>query len=358
MNEQKLYQEIAAAIRADIYAGRLRAGDTLPRVREMAVRWNCAPGTVQRAYRALSDEGLIISRTGQGTRVAARGADDRVRGLRLVNEAEARLLELIGMGYSVEEIDGALWVALDQIRARRVQQSAGARLALHFVGSHDPALSLASSMIAGEYPIEMTFAGSLNGLLQLAHGQADFAGCHLWDSETHSYNTVYIRRLLHGRETAVMTIAHRRLGLITAQDNPLKVRTLDDLAQSDVRFINRQAGAGTRLWLDDQLAAASVDTAQISGYDQVAHTHAAIAQAVASGKANVGVGVEAAARVFGLAFIPLTTERYDLVIPAETWESAVIQALVGCLQLASTRQAIRDLGGYDTSETGRLAWVS
>lgn len=346
-----LYQAIADAIRADIRAGRLGAGDALPPVREMAARWACAPGTVQRAYRDLSDEGLIVSRTGQGTRVAPQGVRGLMRGLRLVNEVEARLLDLLGKGYSVRELEGALWMALDQIRAR---QAAEERVTLRFVGSHDPALS---AVIAGEYPIEMTFAGSLNGLLQLAGGQADFAGCHLWDSDTHSYNIAYIRRLLPGKETAVMTMAHRRLGLMTAPENPLNVGSLVDLMQPNVTFINRQAGAGTRVWLDDQLAQAGVDTAQIRGYERVAHTHAAVAQAVASGEADAGVGVEAAARVFGLAFIPLATERYDLVIPAERWESAAIQALVGYLQLASTRQAIRDLGGYDTSETGRLAWV-
>lgn len=358
MSNANVYQMIMDAIQQDIHDGRLAVGDVLPSVREMAEQWGCAPGTVQRAYRELAEMGVVISRSGQGTRVAPNSDRRDVRMLKLVNAAESFLLERMGAGYDVFEIERAFALALDGVRVRRNQLPATHTPVLRFVGSHDPALALALTHIAQAYPLEITFAGSMNGLMALAQGQADIAGCHLWDSETHSYNKPFVRRLFHGREMAVLTIAHRRLGLIVLADNPFNVQGLDDLTRDGVRFVNRQDGAGTRVWLDDQLQQRGISAARIVGYEQTVDTHAEVAKTIASGAANVGVGVEAVAKSYGLGFVPLNTEKYDLVIPAETWNSVQVQALVGYLQLDSTRRAIAALGGYSTTETGILDWVS
>jgi molybdate-binding protein/DNA-binding transcriptional regulator YhcF (GntR family) len=356
MTNAKLYQTIAEAVSQDVRAGKLQPGDPLPPVREMAAQWGCAPGTVQRAYRELAEMGVVVSHSGHGTHIAAPPSDD-TRMLKLVNHAEAFLIELVGTGYPLTEVERALRLALDQLHTRQQQIAQSQARALRFVGSHDPALSLVSSQIASQHPIEMTFAGSLNGLLALAHGGADFAGCHLWDSETRRYNLPFVERLLHGRAVALLTVGHRRLGLITTADNPLTLRSLADLTKEGVRFVNRQGGAGTRLWLDDQLAELGVSSDAIAGYAHEVSTHAAVARTIAQGAANAGVGVEAAALAYGLGFIPLTTEQYDMVIPAEHWESAAVQALVRALLSNTTREAIGALGGYDTTHTGELAWV-
>ena len=359
MSTERLFQIIAEAIRRDIYADKLKPGEALPTVRELATQYGCAPGTVQRAYRQLADEGLVISRVGQGTCVAGVeliARDNRLLHLKLVNRIEAFVLDLMGIGHTTTDIEAAMRLALDSIVGQSQQMTD--REPMRFSGSHDPALSMTCSHIASDYPIEMTFVGSMNGLLELAHGKADFSGCHLYDGETHSYNTPFIRRLFNEQEIAVLTVARRHLGLIVAPENPLAINALYDLIRPEIRFVNRQAGAGTRLWLDAQLEDLGLSPADIQGYSDVAYTHSEVAKLVLVGDVDVGIGVEAAAQVYGLGFIPLTTEQYDLVIPTERWQMPAMQALVGSLQSDRTRQAIHALGGYDTSNTGQLNWVS
>jgi putative molybdopterin biosynthesis protein len=152
-------------------------------------------------------------------------------------------------------------------------------------------------------------------------------------------------------------MAHRRLGLITAPGNPLNLLALPDLASAGAHFINRQRGAGTRVWLDAQLRRLSVDAEAIAGYDHEVNTHAEVARAIAEGAADAGLGIETVAISYGLGFVRLATEPYDLVIPAETWETPAIQALAAWLKSEDARNGIAGLGGYETEETGRIRWV-
>jgi molybdate-binding protein/DNA-binding transcriptional regulator YhcF (GntR family) len=358
MPSKQIFQQIVDTIRHDIYTGKLQSGDALPAVRTLAKQYGCAPGTVSRAYRQLTDDGLITSRVGQGTRVAdvkPMRQDDRLQQLNLVNRVEGFVLDLLGVGHTTAAIESAMRQALDNIAGQ--QGLLNRDHPLRFVGSHDPALSMTSSRIASNYLIDLNFTGSMNGLLELSRGNADFSGCHLYDSETHSYNTPFVARLFSGREVGLVTLASRRLGLIVAKDNPLAIYSLYDLLRHDVRFVNRQAGAGTRLWFDNQLVSLGIPVKHIGGYEQVANTHSVVAKQVAEGAVDVGVGVEAAAQMYGLGFVPLTMEQYDLVIPIECWNLPAMQALVGSLYLDETRRAIDALGGYDTSKTGTLNWL-
>jgi putative molybdopterin biosynthesis protein len=230
---------------------------------------------------------------------------------------------------------------------------------LRFVGSHDPAITLIAarfSEIAPGATFRPLFSGSLGGLIALAEGKADLSGCHLWDEETDSYNAPFVRRLLPGARVRLVTLAHRRLGLLVAPHHQNRMSGLGDLTQ-DLRFVNRQRGAGTRVWLDAQLRRAGIRTESIRGYDREAATHSEVARLIAEDSADVGLGVEAAALVFGLGFIPLTLERYDLIVPEATWATSAIQSLTAWLPTPSARAAIRSLGGYDTRETGEVSVV-
>lgn len=365
MDKTPLYLQIADAIRQELLAGKLRPGDPLPPVREMAERWNCTPGTVQQAYKELARQGLAVSRAGQGTRVgAAQPAQppDRtpLRRASLVHQAEAFLLEVLAAGHTPEEAESAFRAALDRWRALAVMQPEVSARVLRFVGSHDPALSLVASRFPEICPgcaLELAFTGSLGGLIALAEGKADLAGSHLWDEESDTYNAPFIRRLLPGRRVALLTLAQRRLGLIVPPGNPAGLAELGDLTRPGVRFINRSRGTGTRVWLDAQLARRDVPSDAIVGYSQEASTHAEVARAVAEGQADAGLGIEAAARAYGLGFIFLTTEPYDLVIPAAAWEMPPVQALATWLRTAEARVVIGGLGGYETAETGQMVWV-
>ncbi len=363
MTPSPLYHEIAESIRQAIYYGKLKEGDELPPVREMSDQWHCAPGTVQRAYQELAQQGLVISRPGQGTRVAASTVDEEPTPLRraaLVNKAESFLLEVLAAGYTPDDVDQAFRLALDRWRAVAAQPTALPADTLRFVGSHDPAISLIAARLGELVPgfaLHVSFAGSLGGLIALAEHRAEIAGSHLWDEESNSYNRPFVQRLLPGRRVALLTLAHRRLGLIVARGNPADITDLHDLTRPELRFINRQSGAGTRVWLDARLRGLGISPEQVTGYEERATTHAEIARAVAGGQADVGLGIEAAALTYGLDFVSLTTERYDLVIPAEIWSSVAIQRLAEWLPTDAAQIAIRTIGGYDTRCTGCVEWV-
>jgi putative molybdopterin biosynthesis protein len=204
----------------------------------------------------------------------------------------------------------------------------------------------------------LSFTGSLGGLIALAEKRADLAGSHLWDEKTDTYNESFIRKLLPGQKVALLTLAHRRVGLILAPRNPYGLSGLKDLTKAGVRFVNRQQGSGTRVWLDAQLQRAGINSLDIIGYQNEKMTQYEVARTVSKGEADIGLGVETAALSFGLDFIFLTTERYDLVIPSEKWELNSVQALKSMLETEQVKAAIDNLGGYDTTGTGSVIWIT
>ncbi len=368
MEEPHLYQKIVAAIRQDVLAGRLSPGERLPTVRQTAAEWNCTVGTVQRSYAELARQGLVVSRSGQGTHVVDKPLTQDETPLRralLVHRAEAFLLETLTAGYTPSEVESALRLALDQWRAISASPQPSEEGVLRFAGSHDLALSwLAahfptddSSAVVPRFTLQLGFTGSLGGLIALQQGRADLAGCHLWDEATDGYNAPFVRRLLPGQRVALLTLAYRRQGLILPSGNPLGITSLQDLARPGLRFANRQPGSGTRVWLDAALRRLGIDVSRIQGYDQELLTHSDVARAVAEGQADVGLGLETAALAFGLDFILVLTEPYDLVIPAENLTLPGIRRLCSWLGSVQARQALTELGGYETAHTGDLAWV-
>lgn len=363
MEEPYLYQQIAESIRHDVLDGRLKPGDRLPSVRAMADRWGCTIGTVQRAYQELAQHGLVTSRSGRGTRIVEnipRQDDAPLRKANLIHRAETFLLEVLTAGFTPGEVESAIQMALDRWRAIASEPDTTNGNLLRFAGSHDLAITwLATHFaeIAPNYALQLNFSGSLGGLIALAEGKADLAGCHLWDENSDDYNAPFIRRVLPGRRTALVTLAHRRLGLILPPGNPAGVRSLEDLTRPNLIFANRQSGAGTRVWLDVNLKKLGISGSQIHGYQNELLTHSDVARAVAEGQADVGLGLEASARAFSLDFIFQVSERYDLAIPAECFDHPGIAALRTWLESSGARSALARLAGYDTRQTGQLVWV-
>jgi molybdate-binding protein/DNA-binding transcriptional regulator YhcF (GntR family) len=364
MEQSHLYQQIVESIRDDILSGIIKPGESLPPMRKMTERWNCTTGTVMRAYQELAHQGLIVSHVGKGSKVVESLPGQSRAPLRratLFNRTEAFLLEIITAGYTPDEIEQSLRAALDRWKAFSNKPEDAPRNILRFIGSHDPSLA----MIAAQYheanpelTLHLSFSGSLGGLIALAEKTADLAGCHLWDEATDTYNESFVRKLLPGQKVALLTLAHRRVGLMLLPGNPLRIEGLADLSRSGVRFINRQQGSGTRVWLDAQLHQAGIDSSNIVGYQDEKMTHSEVARAISKGQADAGLGVETAALSFGLDFKLLTTERYDLVIPFEKWELEPIQALKLWLDSPQAKVEINNLGGYDTKETGTVRWVT
>lgn len=223
------------------------------------------------------------------------------------------------------------------------------------MGSHDLALEALAELTNNRSPasdILPVAVGSLDGLISLRQGLADVAGCHLLDAESGEFNVPYIRHLLPDRPVDVITLAHREQGLIVAPGNPLEIRDVEDLARSDVTLINRNPGSGTRLWLDRRLHQLELSHERVKGYDRCVATHTEAAAAVADGRADVGLGIQAAAVRVGLEFVPLFRERYDLVIPEDRIGDGRVYALLDCLGKRSFRNRVGRLGGYDTDCTG------
>ncbi len=223
------------------------------------------------------------------------------------------------------------------------------------IGSHDMTLDLMAQFLAErQRRLASANVGSLGGLLALKRGEAHLAGSHLLDPQSGEYNLPYIRRYLSGVPVVVIGFLKRQQGLVVARGNPKGIHHLEDLTRPDVTFINRQRGAGTRILLDYHLEQKGIPTEAISGYNQEEYTHLSVAAAVASGRADCGLAIAAAAQALDLDFIPLFDERYDLVIPREHYESPLLAPLLDLLQDAAFREAVSRMPGYDITPMGTL----
>lgn len=223
------------------------------------------------------------------------------------------------------------------------------------LASHDLALEMLASLTIGkdEMPEVVPVAiGSLDGLIALRQGLADVAGCHLLDADTGVYNVPYLRHLFPDRDVVVITLVDREQGLIVPPGNPLKIKAIEDLTRKDVRFVNRNRGSGTRLWLDQRLHEMGIAAGDITDYEVSVSTHSDTAEAIAAGRADVGLGIRAAAARSDLGFIPMFTERYDLVVLADRYADPTFEILLDRLGRQSFLSAVRALGGYDTAHSG------
>lgn len=224
-----------------------------------------------------------------------------------------------------------------------------------FTGSHDLSVALLEDTLRARWPalkISTTNVGSLGGLLALRRREAHLAGSHLLDPRTGGYNLTDVRRHLDPRAILVVNLVRREQGLMVAPGNPKGLRGLEDLVRPDVRYINRQPGAGTRVLLDYRLRRLEIRPERIAGYAREEHTHMAIAVAVASGLADAGLGIRQAAVALGLDFLPLEVEDYDLVLLRTFADSETGRRLLAAVRSPEFAAAVGRLAGYSTERTG------
>lgn len=227
------------------------------------------------------------------------------------------------------------------------------------IGSHDLALDVLANHLRRQHPertLSSSNVGSIGGLLALKQDEAHLAGSHLLDEETGEYNISYVKKLLPDIEVIIVNLVFREQGLIVAKGNPKGINNLADLLRPDVNFVNRQRGAGTRVLLDYKLNQMGLDPQNIRGYERTEFTHLAVAAAVDSGTADVGLGIVAAARALDLDFVPLLKEQYDLVMPKSHYESPFLDPLLSILNQPSFQRDVEALGGYDVSQMGQIIW--
>jgi molybdate-binding protein len=297
------YLDIAQAIAARVERGELGPGAELPSIRELSRQEKTTASTVARAYDHLARAGVIV----QGGRRRAR------------IEPEASLA---------------------------AQRLLGTKREFRLAGSDDPALDLVVRRADGAV-IVVGARGSFQGLTALWRGTADGAAIHLLH-HSGTYNAPYASALLRGRHPTLIHLWRREQGLLVAPGNPHKIASVRDMR--DVPVAKREFGAGTRVLLDRMLQDAGIAPHSVPGPDTASHLEVALA--VASGVAATGLGVRAAATALNLDFIPLVWEQYDVVLSKATLAAA--EPLIAALRDPDLRHAIDDLGGYDTTDSGRL----
>jgi molybdate-binding protein/DNA-binding XRE family transcriptional regulator len=226
------------------------------------------------------------------------------------------------------------------------------------VAGCDPAIFL-----AGEYLRRHTNTATVVGwtmgsgaaLDALKRGEVHIAGLHIVDSKSGESNLPYIKKHMKGQDVNVVTFARWEEGLMVRAGNPKKIRTIEDLGRTDVRFVNREQGAGARILLDQRLATAGLAPHLIKGYERVATSHFHVARLISEGQADVGVGVRFAATYYGLDFVPLQEARYDLIVPRGYLSShPTLQNFFETIVTRQFRGEVEALGGYNTKETGTL----
>lgn len=315
------------------------AGSLNQAVSTLRLSYRHAWGLLGKA-RGVLGEPLVVLERGKGARLSLLGQK--------LMDAEAAAHRILD-----RELAGTTQSLNRELAASR-RRAAPRTLTLH--ASHDLALAALRDLLAGSKGIalDLRFRGSFECLADLAQGHCDLAGFHVPDIKGAS---AAYGRALKLRSLALIRFVSRRQGLMVASGNPRNVRALADLATDGVRFINRQTGSGTRLCFDQMLVVARIQPRKISGYQVEEFTHAAVAATVASGMADAGFGIEAAAHQQGLDFVPLATECYYLAARAGTLARSDVQALVAAIRGPAFRRRILPLAGYGAVGVGETVSV-
>jgi len=297
------YLQVSQEIASNIESGLLGPGDELPSIRDAADRYQTTGSTIGRAYRLLADAGVIDVADRRRARVASRG-----------DIAAGRLL--------------------------------GGHTVLRLAGSDDPGLDIVLRQ-SGDRVVTVGARGSFHGLTRIWRGTADAAAIHL-RHRSGGHNTPFARTLLRGRRPAVIHLWRREQGLLTPAGNPDHITAPGDLRA--LRVARRGFGTGTRVLLDRLLTEAGIAPASVTGPEAASHLE--VAMSVASGQADTGLGVHAAATALDLGFIPVTWEDFDIVLSSDALPAA--EPLITALRDPDVHSSINALGGYDLSRAGSV----
>ena len=225
------------------------------------------------------------------------------------------------------------------------------------IGSHDPLLDELADMLHLENPelyMSSSHVGSMGGIMAIRRGEAHAAGCHLLDTGDGSYNRSFIKKYFPRGGVKLISCVGRQQGLMVAGGNPLNIQKFSDIARGGVRYVNRQKGSGTRILTDYLCAREGLDPAAIYGYDREELTHTSVAAQIVSGSADVGMGIYSAAKLYGLDFIPICIEEYDLIIPDHAWDTPMVRQLIATLKSDAFREKMLSLGGYTVDHPGEV----
>lgn len=228
------------------------------------------------------------------------------------------------------------------------------------IGSHDLILDVLADMIPNKYTnmhLSSSHVGSMAGLMALKRGEAHIAPIHLLDEETGTYNIAIIKKLFgnSGKHMALIKGLKRVQGFIVPKGNPKHITEISDL--TNCRYVNRQAGAGTRVLFDYLLRKNGIASSEINGYDKEIATHMAVAALVQSKAVDCGMGIESAARAMDLDFVPVGFEEYDFAIEEHNLALPHVQAFMEVLKSEEFKEKVMQLGGYEFANCGEIVKV-
>lgn len=225
------------------------------------------------------------------------------------------------------------------------------------ISGQDMALDILGKHIEARlgYKVLRSHEGSFNGLLAMYQGNSDIASLHMYDGDTTAYNLPYIRKVFVSHRYVLLRLLTRKAGFYVAKGNPLHITSIVDL-QGDVRLVNREKGSGIRTLLDELLRTHGISQTHVAGYEREEKDHISVAAAVASGAADVGVGIEKTARLVEVDFVPIIEESYDIVLLKNDGNEALISTVQGILTDAAFQKEIRAIGGYDVSQMGTVVF--
>ncbi|MBB4826022.1 putative molybdopterin biosynthesis protein [Sporosarcina luteola] len=227
------------------------------------------------------------------------------------------------------------------------------------ISGQDISLDLLANAIdkgnSGYRPLR-SFTGSLNSLVSMYRGEADIVSLHLFDGDTGTYNIPYVKRMLVGHSYMVVNLLFRTAGLYVQKGNPKGLSGWRDFKMPGLSIVNREKGSGARVLLDEKLRMEGIPARSIPGYETEELNHIAVASKIAAGHADVGIGIEKAALLTGVEFVPLIQEQYDIVMFKTKENVQLRESLKTILQSTSFRNELESLGGYDLSSMGRIIY--
>ena len=288
-------------------------------------------------------------------------------GTPLVELSQGKGAELTPLGekltWAAQRIQARLTPQLENLSVEIDREINAALMDMHPVlrlhASHGYAIAALPDLVEREASVrlELQYLGSIDALASMSRGSCDLCGFHLPSGRVSPELAARLGRYLKPRAHRVIRLVTRTQGLFVAAGNPLGIGSLQDLARPDVRFINRQASSGTRVLLDVLLAEEGIDPDNIGGYETVEFTHAAVAAHIASGMADTGFGVAAAASQFRLDFVPFAQEHYFLACRVETLELPSTQRMLDALRSPEFANAVSGLPGYALNSPGEVMTV-
>jgi molybdate transport repressor ModE-like protein len=323
-------------------------GSIASAARETGLSYRYAWGLLREAE-SLFGEPLLDTGRGRGTTLTALAqklvwADRRIA---------ARLSP------TLESLASELETELGKVRTRTSKSTSGLRT-IRMDASHGFAVAALTGylnppdQLPAEVPLELRYRTSTDAVAALARGECDLAGFHVPEGAFEARTARWYLRWLDPAQHCLVHLAGREQGLLVAPGNPHGVAGLDDLARPGLRFVNRQAGSGTRMLLEMMLEDAGIAPEAVNGWNSAEFTHSAVAAYIASGMADVGIGMRTAAEQFKLGFIPLVRERYFFALHTAALEDGLMARLLAVLREPGYHSLVDALPGYDAARTGDI----